>query len=126
MACELDAVDRLWLKEGVSTVFECAGVTATVELALGAAPRGSQAVLLGLSSSPAGFVPLRLGREGIRIVPSMIYDHPADFARSIAMVADRTLRSAAIVTETFTFGSIGRALQIAGTGRSGKIHIIFS
>lgn len=124
--CGHDDPAVLWLNENVSTVFECAGVTATVEQALSAAPRGSQVVLLGLSSSPATFVPLRLVREGIRIAPSMIYDHPSDFARSIALVASGTLHPSRIVTDTLPFDSIGRALKMAGTGQSGKIHTVMS
>jgi len=48
-------VASLWSDRGVTTVFECAGVSSTVELALNAVPRGSQVVLLGLSSSSASF-----------------------------------------------------------------------
>ena len=133
MAVALGAVaaDRsdpaeLWQSENVSTVFECAGATSTVELCLAAAPRGSTVVLLGLSTSPASFVPLRVVREGIRIEPSLIYDHPADFASSIGLVAARTLQPSQIVTDTLPFDSIGRALELASTGKSGKIHITFS
>jgi L-iditol 2-dehydrogenase len=125
-ACADEDVAKLWLNENVSTVFECAGATATVELALSAAPRGSQVMLLGLSSSPASFVPLRVVREGIRIEPSLIYDHPADFASSIRLVANKTLQPSKIVTETIPFDSIGRALQVASTGKSGKIHTVLS
>ncbi len=124
--CGSDNVAGLWSKEEVSVIFECAGVTATVELALGAAPRGAVVMLLGLSSSPAAFVPLRLVREGIRIEPSMIYDHPSDFARTIAQVADGSLHPSRIVTDVLPFDSIGRALKLAGTGQAGKIHIVMS
>jgi len=126
VACGHRDPAALWMSENVSTAFECAGAAATVELALSAAPRGSQVVLLGLSSSPASFVPLRLVREGIRIVPSMIYDHPSDFARSIALVASGTLRPSCIVTDTIPFESIGRALEVASTGEAGKIHALMS
>jgi threonine dehydrogenase-like Zn-dependent dehydrogenase len=124
--CGHDDPAGLWLDGNVSTVFECAGATATVEQALSAAPRGSQVVLLGLSSSPASFVPLRLVREGIRIAPSMIYDHPSDFARSIALVADGRLHPSCIVTDTVPFESIGRALETASSGQAGKIHAVMS
>ena len=40
-------VTELWREQGVSSVFECAGSTATVELAIGAAPRGSTVLLVG-------------------------------------------------------------------------------
>jgi L-iditol 2-dehydrogenase len=117
-----DAAD-LWQAANVSTVFECAGTSATVELALKAAPRGAQVVLLGLSSSPASFIPMRLVREGINVRTSMIYDHPADFARVIDLVARGELKPSCIVTGTFPFESTAEALRLASTGESGKIHI---
>ena len=79
-ASEGDNAEQLWQKENVVAVLECAGASATVNLALQAAPRGARLVLLGLSSLPAGFIPMRLVREGIDIRTSMIYDHPKDFA----------------------------------------------
>jgi threonine dehydrogenase-like Zn-dependent dehydrogenase len=114
-----------WLAEGVTTVFECAGATETVERSIASAPRGSTVMLLGLSSSPAGFVPLRLVREGIRIEPSLIYDHPADFEATIRLVADGTLSPSKIVTGSVPFEAIGDALETASTGRAGKIHVVF-
>ena len=52
-------IPKLWQEEGVTAVFECAGVSSTVELALKSVPRGGQVILLGLSSSQASFVPLK-------------------------------------------------------------------
>lgn len=123
-AAEDDAAG-LWARREVHTVFECAGVPAAVESVMNAAPRGSQVILLGLSSAPASFVPLRVVREGIRVLPSLIYDHPADFARSIALAAEGALRPSRIVSETVPFGSIARALEISATGKAGKVHVTF-
>jgi threonine dehydrogenase-like Zn-dependent dehydrogenase len=117
---------KLWLQENVSAVFECAGATSTVELALSAAPRGSKVILLGLSTSPASFIPLRVVREGIHIEPSLIYDHPRDFESAINLVAHKVLEPSKIVTESLPFDSIAKALQIASTGKSGKIHAVLS
>jgi L-iditol 2-dehydrogenase len=133
MACGLGAVvapesadpAQLWEKENVSTVFECAGVPATVELALQAAPRGAQVVLLGLSSSPAAFVPMRLVRDGINVRTSMIYDHPRDFAHVIERVAKNDLHPSRIVTHTFPIDRIRKAVELAGTGVAGKVHLKF-
>lgn len=122
-AAELGQAEELWQKEDVSTVFECAGASATVELALRAAPRGARVMLLGLSSSPASFVPMRLVREGINLETSMIYDHPGDFAHVIDLVARGELHPARIVTHTLPLESIGEALTLAGRGGAGKIHI---
>ncbi len=112
---------KLWEREGVTTVFECAGVTATVELALSAAPRGAHVVLLGLSTSEASFVPLKLVRGELRVSGTIIYVHPRDFARTIALVEKKVLSPGNIVTNTFTFREIGRALQLASTGEVGKV-----
>jgi 2-desacetyl-2-hydroxyethyl bacteriochlorophyllide A dehydrogenase len=120
---KLDDPGPLWQKENVSAAFECAGASATVETALKAAPRGAKVILLGLPSEPASFVPMRLVREGIDILTSMIYDHPADFARAIDLVSKGTIHPARVVTDTFNFESVGEGLELARTGRAGKIHI---
>ena len=116
-------VAALWDQRNVCTVFECAGVPSTTELALAAAPRGSNVMLLGLSSSPASFVPMRVVREGVNIHTSMIYDHPADFARAIELVKSGTLRPSRVVTHVYPFSSIREALEQASTGESGKVLI---
>jgi threonine dehydrogenase-like Zn-dependent dehydrogenase len=120
---EPDDPTDLWQKQNVSAVFECAGASAMVETALRAAPRGARVILLGLPSEPASFVPMRLVREGIDIQTSMIYDHPADFAHAIDLVSQELIHPSCVVTHTFDFASVGDALELARTGKAGKIHI---
>ena len=117
-------IKEMWQAEGVSTVFECSGASAAVELSLASAPRGSRVILLGLASSPANFMPFRFVREGIRLEGSLIYDHPSDFARSIALVASGILHPSCIVSNTFQFSSIADAIELACTGHAGKIHTV--
>jgi threonine dehydrogenase-like Zn-dependent dehydrogenase len=119
-----EGLEELWQTEGVSTVFECSGASPAVELSLASAPRGSRAMILGLASSPASFVPFRLVREGLRIEGSLIYDHPADFARSIALVASGVLHPSCIVSDTFQFSAIAAAMELACTGHAGKVHAV--
>ena len=114
-------IASLWRNEGVTTVFECAGVTSTVELALSAVPHGGQVILLGLANSQASFVPLKLVREEISVSGSIIYNHPADFARAIALVENKILSPRKIVTNTFPFNQIAEALRLASTGNVGKV-----
>lgn len=114
-------VSSLWRDRGVTTVFECAGVSSTVELALNAVPRGGQVVLLGLSSSHANFTPLKFVREEIRVSGSIIYNHPEDFARTIALVEKQVLSPGSIVSHKFPFEDISSALQFASTGEPGKV-----
>ena len=126
VACSGKDFKDFWQKENVSTVFECAGASAAVELAVSSAPRGARVMLLGLSSSSASFVPLRLVREGIRVEGSIIYDHPSDFARSIVLVEKRVLQPSCIVSDTFQFDSIANAMQLASAGNAGKVHAIIT
>jgi L-iditol 2-dehydrogenase len=121
-----DDGEQIWNEENVMTVFECAGATETVELALKSAPRGAQVILLGLSSAPASFIPMRIVREGINLRTSMIYDHPSDFAYVIDQVAKGTLHPAKVVTHTFSFEKIDSAFEAAVSGEAGKIHITMS
>ncbi len=121
---EGDDVAKVWQAHNVTTVFECAGVTSTVDLALQAVPRGGHVVLMGLASERASFVPLRLVREEIRVSGSIIYDHPKDFERAIALTAAGVLRPSRIVTDTLAFDEIIGALERASTGKAGKIHLV--
>jgi L-iditol 2-dehydrogenase len=114
-------LSQLWQAEGVCTVFDCAGASATVELALNAAPRGSQVILIGLSTSPVSFVPLQFVREGLRLSGSLIYHHPTEFAKTIALVEKKALSPKSIISHTFPFEKIQEAMQIACTGEAGKV-----
>jgi 2-desacetyl-2-hydroxyethyl bacteriochlorophyllide A dehydrogenase len=122
-ASEKDDPVKLWQKENVISVIECAGAIPTVELALRSAPRGACVVLLGLPSAPASFSPMRLVREGIDIRTSMIYDHPKDFAHVIDQVAQGALHPARVVTHTYPLESLIQAIRHAGTGEAGKILV---
>ena len=112
---------QLWQEKNVTTIFECAGSPATVEIALKAAPRGSEVILIGLSSFPAIFQPLQFVREGLRMSGSLIYNHPLDFKKAITLVEEKILSPKSIVSETFSFEKIQEAMQVASAGETGKI-----
>ena len=78
-------------------------------------------ILLGLSSRPASFMPLKFVREGLRVSGSIIYDHPGDFARAIALVERKVLSPSRIISQTFPFNEVEHALQDASTGESAKV-----
>jgi len=120
---ENEAAAVFWERKNVTAVFECAGVPETAELAFSSAPRGADIVLLGLSSLPAKFVPVKIVREGINILTSMIYDHPADFARAIELVASGKLCPSKVVTDVFPLSDINAAMERAASGAAGKVLI---
>jgi L-iditol 2-dehydrogenase/L-gulonate 5-dehydrogenase len=118
-----DDLIALWEKENVTSIFECAGSSATVEMALDAAPRGSQIILMGLSASKASFQPLRFVREGLEIKGSLIYDHPSDFAKTIELVKTGILSPKMIISQEMSFSEINEALVLASSGKKSKIII---
>jgi len=116
-----DDAAELWKREGVTRVFDTTGVSATVDLALASAPRGSEVILLGLASSEASFVPLRFVREGLKLTGSLIYDHGVDFPMAISLVSRGLLRPSRIVTDILPFEQIGKAFELAGSGGAAKV-----
>ncbi len=112
-----------WLAEEVYAVFECAGTAATASLATAAAPRGSEVVLVGLAEKPAQFTPLKIAREGITIVPSIIYDHPVDFKRTLRLIESGIIRPGFIVSRHMPLHDLQVALELASEGNESKIVI---
>ena len=75
----------------VTALFECAGVPTTTQLCLDAAPPGSTLVLVGLATENVVLNPLQFVRREIDIRGALIYDHPTDFAATIALIAAHKL-----------------------------------
>ncbi|MER0441544.1 alcohol dehydrogenase catalytic domain-containing protein [Emticicia sp. W12TSBA100-4] len=116
-------LSKIWLENNVSAVFECAGSSHTASLATAAAPRGSEIVLVGLSGNLATFTPLKIAREGIQIVPSIIYDHPFDFARALQLIRSNIIRPSFIISSYASLENLQSALELAATGNESKIVV---
>lgn len=112
-----------WSEENVSAIFECAGSDVTVSLATASAPRGSEIILVGLSEKQATFQPLKIAREGITIVPSIIYDHPFDFQRIIQLILSKTITPGFVISSCESFINLQMALEKAAKGQACKIII---
>ncbi len=118
-----DALAKLWIEQNVVAIFECAGSHHTASLAAAAAPRGSEIVLVGLSGNLATFRPFKIAREGISIIPSMIYDHPFDFQRVIQLIASKVINPGFVISRYMDLKDIQLALEIASEGKDSKIVI---
>lgn len=116
-------LSKIWLENNVSAVFECAGSAHTASLVTAAAPRGSEIVLVGLSGNSATFTPLKIAREGIQIVPSIIYDHPFDFGRAIQLIRSKIIRPSFIISSYESLENLQSALELAATGNESKIVV---
>ena len=113
----------VWLSNDVCAVFECAGSAITASLATSAAPRGSEVVLVGLSEKPAAFTPLKVAREGIHLVPSIIYDHPFDFQRTLQLIQARVIRPGFIISSHHPIRNLQTALETAAGGLETKLVV---
>jgi L-iditol 2-dehydrogenase len=114
---------KTWLENGVSSVFECAGTAFTGSLATAAAPRGSEIVLVGLSAHSSTFNSLKIAREGITIVPSIIYDHPFDFQRTLNLIESKVVNPSFIISQYMPLANLEHALETAAKGEDSKIII---
>ncbi len=120
---DTDTINKIWTTHDVTAVFECAGSAAAATLVAAAAPRGSEIVLVGLSGEPAAFTPLKISREGITLIPSIIYDHPTDFRRAIRLIEQKTIAPGFIVSSYATLDTIQHALERAGSGEETKVVV---
>lgn len=120
---QADALAQAWLREDVCAVFECAGAATTASLATAAAPRGAELVLVGLAEKPASFTPLKIAREGISIIPSLIYDHPTDFRRTIRLIEAGVIQPGQIISRSMPLDELQQALELAAEGTESKIII---
>jgi L-iditol 2-dehydrogenase len=118
-----DILKDIWLEQEVVAIFECAGSNFTASLVTAAAPRGSEIILVGLSEKNATFRPLKIAREGISILPSIIYDHPFDFKRVIQMILSKTIEPNFIISSYTTLENLSSALTLAAKGDEGKIIV---
>jgi L-iditol 2-dehydrogenase len=116
-------LNKILEENEVTAVFECAGSAQAASLATAIAPRGSEIVLVGLSEKLATFTPLKIAREGITIVPSIVYDHPFDFKRTIQLIASKTIQPSFIISRFMALSDIQNALEIAVKGEDSKIII---
>ena len=117
------ALENIWLQQDVVAVFECAGTAFTASLAAAAAPRGSEIILVGLSEKEASFRPLKIAREGITIVPSIIYHHPFDFKRVIQLIERKIICPGFIISATSSLDELAAGLSKAAEGRDAKIIV---
>ena len=120
---QIEVLTNQWMDEDVCAVFECAGTAVTASIATAAAPRGSEIVLIGLSGTDATFKPFKIAREGITIVPSMIYDHPFDFKRTIQLIASKVIQPGQIISQYMDLDDLQLALETASIGNDSKIVI---
>jgi alcohol dehydrogenase/L-iditol 2-dehydrogenase len=101
-------------------VFEAAGSALAVEVAMQMVARGGSVVVVGLADQPVSVVPLRLVRRGLRLIGSLIYDHPRDFQCAIDLVEKGLIHPGVHVRAIADLSEAPDALPRIVRGESGK------
>jgi 2-desacetyl-2-hydroxyethyl bacteriochlorophyllide A dehydrogenase len=106
-------------------VFECAGVAQVWQTALDSVAKFGRLILIGFNQNPSPIRTLDLCQRQITIVGQLIYDHPQDFAATLAAVTAGTLHPEQTVQGTFGVEQATEALA-AVREVPGKSWIDFS
>lgn len=96
-------------------VFETSGVAAAVSAAIAVAGPGATVVLIGLGHHSATLDAARVVRQRLRIVGSLIYQHPVDFISTIDLVTSGALHPGVVLRHRFPLDQADRALRTAPT-----------
>lgn len=110
-ATPLDGDDGLRFEQ----VYETSGTVPGTELAIDHAAPGGAVTLLGLATEPAKIVPSTIVRGRLTVRGSMIYEHPEDFAATMAnppSALDRVVRARFSMDEGAA--ALGAARSVAG------------
>lgn len=121
---EDQAIDQLaaqLISADVNAVFECGGTAKTASIAIEAAPAGTQVVIVGLAHEPVSFIPFDITRRGLSILTSIIYNHPADFSRTIELIAKGKIQPSKAISRRVQFAELKEALEIAANGTETKV-----
>lgn len=111
-----DEARAFFEQEGVVAIFECAGIRATSQLALDAAPPGTRIVLVGLAMEDVTFNPLRFVRQELEIRGTLIYEHPTDYPVTIDLIASGKLAPGATASEPQPLESAASLLEAMASG----------
>lgn len=95
---------------GADTVFECAGIPATIEQSVTLARRGGAVSLVGFASLPAEINPGNWLVKEVRLVSSLGYLHE-EFDHTMKLVADGRLRLSPLHTRTIGLPGLDEAFR---------------
>jgi threonine dehydrogenase-like Zn-dependent dehydrogenase len=111
-----DEARAFFEQEGAVAIFECAGIRATTQLCLDAAPPGTRIVLVGLATENVTFNPLRFVRQELEIRGTLIYEHPTDYPVTIELIASGKLSPGATASEPQPLENAASLLEAMAAG----------
>ncbi|HEY5429476.1 MAG TPA: zinc-binding dehydrogenase [Solirubrobacteraceae bacterium] len=105
-------------------VFETSGSEEGIRNSVTSAESGGTVVMIGI---PHADVPISISsvvREQIRVIGSLIYDHPGDFRDTLGLLKAQTVRPREILGSPVAFAAVADAMSGAST-RARKSWISF-
>ena len=111
LAVSLGAVAAGDSSAGFGFLFETSGVPAALAPALERLAPGATVVLIGLSARPLGVAMSAVVYRQLTLVGSLIYDHPSDFAGTVAALEDGKITPSAVLGAAFGFGETAKAFD---------------
>ena len=108
-----------------SLVFETSGSGDGIRSSVALAEPGGTVVMIGI---PHADIPISIAsvvRQQIRVIGSLIYDHPADFKQTINLLAARSVKPSAILGPPADFADVSHAMADA-SAVAGKSWIVFA
>jgi alcohol dehydrogenase/L-iditol 2-dehydrogenase len=106
-------------------VVDTVGSPGSIETALGSISVGGTLLILGLDDRPLGFTAQTLVRRQLVVRGSLTYDHPNDFASSVAAISERRLVPGRIVRHAYALEEAQAAFE-QGASAVGKSWIRIS
>ncbi|WP_067674159.1 zinc-dependent alcohol dehydrogenase [Nocardia miyunensis] len=110
LAEALGAIAAVESDTGFDYLFETSGVPAALPPALARLATGGTALLIGLSTEPAGVSSFDIVYRQLHLVGSLIYDHPTDFADTVALL-DGGLSPSRVLHAEFPLDETARAFE---------------
>ncbi len=102
---------------GPDVVFECAGISPTIQHCVDYVRRGGAVTLVGLSNQPATINPGAWISKEVRLVASVAYTH-REFAIAADLIASGRIKVRPLHTSTASLSNIGDAFSLLDDDRS--------
>jgi 2-desacetyl-2-hydroxyethyl bacteriochlorophyllide A dehydrogenase len=122
LACAVGAVPDSGEPASVTHLFETSGVPAAFDAALPRLAPGGTATLVGINRRPLGLSSRDIVYRQLRVIGSLIYDHPDDFAATAAVLEKGALAPRRVLGAAFPLDGTATAIA-AVPSVSGKVWI---
>jgi len=95
--------------------FETSGAAPALTAAIAATAPGGTVVLVGLSHQAVLVDTVRIVRQRLSVLGSIVYEHPVDFRATVELVSNGSLHPGRVLQRAFALSETDEALRVAPT-----------